>query len=52
MLYYVLLRFFEVRIVQMDLLEEAAVMGVPVELGSPVIHCKKFEDNSGALQLV
>jgi hypothetical protein len=35
----------------MDLLEEAVKMGVPVELGAPVIHCKTFEDNSGALQL-
>jgi hypothetical protein len=35
----------------MDLLSEAAEMGVPVEVGAPVIHCKTFEDNSGALQL-
>jgi hypothetical protein len=36
----------------MDLLEEAKTMGVPIQLGAPVIHCKTFEDNSGALQLV
>jgi hypothetical protein len=35
----------------MDLLEEAVAMGVPVELGAPVIHCRMFEDNSGALQM-
>ncbi len=35
----------------MDLLEEAVKMGVPVEVGAPVIHCKTFEDNLGALQL-
>jgi hypothetical protein len=35
----------------MDLLEEAKKMGVPIKLGAPVIHCKTFEDNSGALQL-
>jgi hypothetical protein len=35
----------------MDLLSEAAMMGVPVEVGAPVIHCKTLEDNSGALQL-
>ena len=26
-------------------------MGVPMKLGAPVIHCKAFEDNSGALEL-
>ncbi len=26
-------------------------MGVPMKVGAPVIHCKTFEDNSGALQL-
>ena len=35
----------------MELLEEAKNMGVPVESGAPVIHCKAFEDNSGALEL-
>jgi hypothetical protein len=35
----------------MDLLEEAKKMGVPIQLGAPVVHCKTFEDNSGALQL-
>jgi hypothetical protein len=35
----------------MDLLVEAKKMGVHITLGAPVIHCKTFEDNSGALQL-
>jgi hypothetical protein len=35
----------------MDLLEEAKEHGVPIKLGAPVVHCKTFEDNSGALQL-
>jgi hypothetical protein len=35
----------------MDLLEEAVVQGVPVELAPPVINCKALEDNSGVLQL-
>jgi hypothetical protein len=35
----------------MDLLAEAKQMGVPITLGAPIIHCKTFEDNSGALQL-
>jgi transposase InsO family protein len=35
----------------MDLLEEARAMGVPIKLGAPVVHCKAFEDNSGALEL-
>jgi hypothetical protein len=42
---------FRVLLPMMDLLEEAVAQGVPVELGPPVIHCKAFEDNSGALQL-
>jgi hypothetical protein len=44
---------FRVLLPMMDLLEEAVAQGVPVELGhrAPVIHCKVFEDNSGALQL-
>ena len=35
----------------MDLLEEARVMGVPINSGTPVIKCKAFEDNSGALEM-
>jgi hypothetical protein len=35
----------------MDLLEEARRMGIPIQLGAPVVHCKAFEDNSGALEL-
>jgi hypothetical protein len=35
----------------MDLLRESKEMGVPIKLGAPVIHCKTFEDNSGALQM-
>jgi hypothetical protein len=42
---------FRVLLPLMDLLEEAVHHGVPVELGPPLIRCKTFEDNSGALQL-
>lgn len=35
----------------MDLLEEAREKGVPIESGPPVVRCKAFEDNSGALEL-
>jgi hypothetical protein len=35
----------------MDLLEEAREKGVPIETGPPVVRCKAFEDNSGALEL-
>jgi hypothetical protein len=35
----------------MDLLEEAQKKGVPIVTGAPVVHCKAFEDNSGALEL-
>jgi hypothetical protein len=35
----------------MDLLEEAREKGVPVRSGPPVVHCKAFEDNSGAMEL-
>ncbi len=35
----------------MDLLEEVKEKGIPVAVGPPIIHCKTFEDNSGALQL-
>jgi hypothetical protein len=35
----------------MDLLEEARRRGIPVEPGPPVVRCKAFEDNSGALEL-
>jgi hypothetical protein len=35
----------------MDLLEEARKEGVPIKTGPPVVHCKGFEDNSGALEL-
>jgi hypothetical protein len=49
--YVALSEAFRVLLPMMDLLEEAVAQGVPVELGPPVIHCKAFEDNSGALQL-
>jgi hypothetical protein len=42
---------FRVLLPMMDLLEEAKTMGVPMQMGAPAIHCKTFEDNSGALQL-
>jgi hypothetical protein len=35
----------------MDLLEEAREKGVPIETGPPLVRCKAFEDNSGALEL-
>ncbi len=35
----------------MDLLEEARKRGIPIETGPPVVRCKAFEDNSGALEL-
>jgi hypothetical protein len=35
----------------MDLLDEAKEKGVPIEAGAPVVHCKAFKDNSGALEL-
>jgi hypothetical protein len=35
----------------MDLLEEAREKGIPIETGPPVVRCKAFEDNSGALEL-
>ena len=42
---------FRVLLPLMDFLEAAHAMGVPMKLGAPVIHCKAFEDNSGALEL-
>ena len=42
---------FRVLLPLMDLLEEAKEMGVPMEMGAPIVHCKAFEDNSGALEL-
>jgi hypothetical protein len=35
----------------MDFLEEAREKGVPIQTGPPVVRCKAFEDNSGALEL-
>ncbi len=35
----------------MDLLEEAREKGIPIESGPPIVRCKAFEDNSGALEL-
>ena len=35
----------------MSLAEEAGRMGVPVPTTKPTVHCKLFEDNSGALEL-
>jgi hypothetical protein len=35
----------------MDLMEEARANGVPMRSGAPAVHCKAFEDNSGALEL-
>jgi hypothetical protein len=49
--YMALSEAFRTLIPLMDLLEEARAMGVPVECGAPVVHCKAFEDNSGALEL-
>jgi hypothetical protein len=34
----------------MDLLEDAKVLVVPKKIGAPVVHCKAFKDNSGALE--
>ena len=42
---------FRVLIPMMDLLDEAKKKGVPMRTGAPVVHCKAFEDNSGALEL-
>jgi hypothetical protein len=42
---------FRVMIPMVDLLEEARGNGVPMRLGAPVIQCKAFEDNLGALEL-
>jgi hypothetical protein len=35
----------------MDLVEESRANGVPMRTGPPVVRCKAFEDNSGALEL-
>lgn len=35
----------------MDLVDEARAAGVPIISGTPVVRCKAFEDNSGALAL-
>jgi hypothetical protein len=43
---------FQVLLPMMDLMEEARSSGVPMRLGAPVVRCKAFEDNSGALELV
>jgi hypothetical protein len=42
---------FCVLIPMMDLLEGGRSNGVPMRLGAPVIQCKAFEDNLGALEL-
>jgi hypothetical protein len=46
-----MLEAFRVLLPMMDLLEEARNNGVPMRLGAPVVQCKAFEDNSGALKL-
>jgi Holliday junction resolvase RusA-like endonuclease len=35
----------------MDLMEEARSNGLPMRLGAPVVRCKAFEENLGALEL-
>ena len=35
----------------LSLMQEANTFGVPVDIGKVDIHCKIFEDNSGALEL-
>jgi hypothetical protein len=35
----------------MRMLEEAREFGVPMDYGAPVVRCKAFEDNSGAVAL-
>ena len=35
----------------MQLLEEASNVGIPNVKTTPTIHCKAFEDNSGALEI-
>jgi hypothetical protein len=42
---------FRVLLPMMDLMEESRVHGVPMRSGAPVVRCKAFEDNSGALEL-
>jgi hypothetical protein len=49
--YITILEAFEVWLPLLNLLEEAKQMGVPIKIGPPVVHCKTFEDNSGALDL-
>ena len=36
----------------MELLKEVKLQGIDVEYQTPVVHCKVFEDNSGAIELV
>jgi hypothetical protein len=43
---------FRVMLPMMDLVEDSRANGVPMRTGPPVVRCKAFEDNSGALELV
>jgi hypothetical protein len=50
--YMALSEAFRTLIPLMDLLlEEARLAGVPIQVGTPTVRCKAFEDNSGALEL-
>jgi hypothetical protein len=42
---------FRVLLPMMDLMEECRTNRVPMRVGAPVVHCKAFEDNLGALEL-
>jgi hypothetical protein len=42
---------FRVLLPIMDLVEESRANGVPMRTGPPVVRCKAFEDNLGALEL-
>ena len=35
----------------MELMKEAKAMKVPVNLVTPKVHCRVFEDNSGAIEI-
>jgi hypothetical protein len=42
---------FRLLLPMMDLMEESRANGVPMRAGAPIVRCKAFEDNSGALEL-
>ena len=35
----------------MELLKEMKIMGFPIKLSQAQVHCRVFEDNSGALEM-